>query len=221
MNHLVKAISFLFILALFTSGAYAHNKVVVIPLGDSGGNVFASCKEILDAGASTGDGSYMIDTVGDGVPHLAVYCDMAIGTTYEAFGFGNYNATYIGYTLPDITTWQNAAFQQAYIWHRNSSDGFRNLDEDYISSNCCVYLPNDQALYFGSFSVRPYSTTTGSFPLCNPSSGYTDGRYYFQPHGEGTLNKQIPTDYFTTNAVSQVNTCSIGNNPGIFVKSYQ
>jgi hypothetical protein len=143
---------------------------------------------------------------------------MTTGTTYEGFGMGNHTQSYTGYTLPTVTDWQNTSVQQAYIWFVNFNDGVDNLDVGWSSTNCCFFLGNGLAINFGGVRLQPYDPSGAT--RCNQPGGHVDARYHVS-RNSGYEGLPLPGDYFTTYPATESASCGLGNNPGLFMRSYQ
>jgi len=174
-----------------------------------------NCADYLTSFPSAADGVY---TTHPSTTDIGVYCDMKDGgVTYQDFGFGAYSKTVTGYTWIGATdfgsTEVDAAF--AYLFTRNG--GLTNIDSGFISSNCC-FINSGGTNYFGldsSTYMYPGSGTTFS---CNPSGGYTAAIIPLYLVSSSTTITTITASEAGT--VTTSTTCSVGNNPAIFVMKY-
>jgi hypothetical protein len=173
------------------------------------------CSTYLTAFPAAGDGVYTINP-GTGVEN--VYCDMVHGgITYASFGFGQYTATYAGWTLVGAadftgTTEFDAAF--AYLYDRNG--GLINLQPGFVSNNCCIANAN-AANWFGIDGAQvafPWMNGAGS---CNPPGGYTAAIIQLEDAFAAT---EIPPSITAAQAgtVNVFTTCGNSGNPAIFVQ---
>jgi hypothetical protein len=150
---------------------------------------------------------------------IGVYCDMTgNGVTYEDFGFGQYSATYTGYTVLAAGDFSgssqvDAAF--AYLYTRNG--GLTNINPGgWTDANCCIENGTTTSSFYG------LAGGTYMYPAVNGSSdcatSYTATTIELQ-----IWTSQVVKTSFTASEAGNVgtsSTCSTSGNPAIFVKKY-
>ncbi len=175
----------------------------------------ANCSAYLTQIPSATDGVY---TTHPNSTDIGVYCDMTNGgVTYEDFGFGQYSATYNGYTFVGTTDFANKAqFDSAFAYLYTRNGGLTNISPGTWSvSNCCIENTGG-ASYLGLAGASYMEPAVNQLVSCTTTYSATIIQLYLEPSG--------PTETsFTQSQASQATsstTCSTGGNPGIFVKRY-
>jgi hypothetical protein len=176
----------------------------------------ANCGAYHTSFPAATDGVYTTHPV---ATDIGVYCDMTHGgITFEDFGFGQYSATYTGYTICSAsdftgTSQFDAAF--SYLYDRNS--GLTNIKPGgWTDSNCCIENGTTTSSFLalaGSTYMYPAVNGVGD---CTTS--YSAATIQLQLETSGT----VKTSFTATEAgqATSSSTCSTGGNPAIWVKKY-
>ena len=150
---------------------------------------------------------------------IGVYCDMtAAGVTYEDFGFGQYSATYTGYTVLSATDFSgNAQLDAAFSYLYDRNVGLTNINPSgWSDSNCCIENGTTSGSFLG------LAGSSYMYPAVNGSSDCATS------YSASIIELQLQTSLvvkstFTATEAGQAaasTTCSTSGNPGIFVKRY-
>jgi hypothetical protein len=168
-----------------------------------------SCMRVRELDPAAPDGLYR-NPNNDAI----FFCDFTNTRTIDGVFMGQFDATYSGYNLVKFEELSTEQYQQAFIAFYNRQGGLPLL-ANWVSGNCCYATTGGMILHFGGSILYP---STGSSFSCNPvSPGYTGGPW--RPYHVSTsavLNPPLPQNYFTTNAVTQDNQCTVAQNPGFF-----
>ncbi len=175
----------------------------------------ANCSAYHTQFPSATDGIY---TTHPSSTDIGVYCDMTNGgVTYEDFGFGQYSATYTGYTLVGATdftgsTQFDAAF--AYLYTRNQ--GLTNINPSgWTDSNCCITNPGGSTR-LGLAGAQYMEPAVNGVQTCATTYSATVIQLYLMTSGPALTSI---TSTQAGQAVATTN-CATGGNPGVFVKRY-
>ena len=182
----------------------------------SSGTQPISCKAFKTQFPSQGDGIYLIHPAST---DIKVYCDMTNGAwTYESFGFGQFNKSYVGWTFVGVTDFTGSAQFRAAFEYLYNRDWLLNIQPGWSNGNCCFINTTGSNYY--SFASGTYM-----YPANQSGTTYNCGGPYSDPKMRIYLNTgAVVRSSFTQ--VELQNTlvstaCAISNNPGIFVKRYQ
>jgi hypothetical protein len=201
------------VLALTGSGTAASPYTTTPPL--------TKCSTYLSTAtipSATSDGVY---TINPGTGAINVYCDMVHGgITYANFGFGQYMGSYAGWSIVGSADFTGTAeFQAAFAYLYDRNGGLTNLTAGFVSTNCCITDSNLTSFYGIDSSQYMYPYMNGSI-ACNPSTGYTTA--FIQLASGFPTVYEIPTTLTAAQVlpVSTSTSCSLGNNPAVFVQKY-
>jgi hypothetical protein len=171
-----------------------------------------SCAVIKQYDPAATDGPYTHKTDG-----TQFYCDMTNMLEYDALGFGQGGADYNDFSPLGAADLQAPQAQQAFIWLYNLQAGFISLDPGwgYPGGSCCAIRgtsgPN-MDLAFNSMPLEP-ADATGTMYEC--LSKYPDNKYRFVINGSFPP-LTLPTDYFSTMTIGEINNCTDNDNPMLF-----
>ena len=173
----------------------------------------SSCANILAFDPSAQTGAYY-----NGNDGQTMYCDVTARRQIE-IGIGLHTASFAGYTGMRAGDFADAVIQQAFIAIYNKDGGFKTLAA-WTPQYCCFHTSTggDLTLLFGG-SVAFMFASTSQFQ-CNSTLSY-NGWY---PVGRtsavsGIAQPPMPTNYFQTYPVTEVQNCLIGANPNFFIKA--
>jgi hypothetical protein len=184
-----------------------------------------TCADIHDADRTLGDGSYAIfPSAGFGYP-TTVYCDMTNGgVTYEAMGFGQWDAYYPGWQRLGVADIADPIIQDAFLTLYAQQGGLLNLNVGGTSYNCCFRADADNVYTFGGSYLYPADVNSDDISSnCGgpydgalmwihtaPLSGYAD-----------TMDPRVSSTYFDNYPASAGDYCyDPAGNPSFFMKRY-
>ncbi|HEX5063638.1 MAG TPA: hypothetical protein VFV99_29875 [Kofleriaceae bacterium] len=159
------------------------------------------------ANPTAADGVYT-----NGTTNTSFYCAYATNTQYE-FRVNSYVTTPAGgYSVVRATDFNDANFVRAFIGIYNLDAGFKAADA-FSPMNCCMSLLAGTRYSFGG--IVPF-TGSGTSSYCNQP--IAAGR--FITFGlSGSYGFTLPSNYFSTNPVTEVTgTCTDNNNAAFYVK---
>lgn len=188
------------------------------------GRCVDSCKAILAAAGSSGDGVY---TLTDG---SEIYCDMtAGGVTYRAVDYGNFygsdgSGNYTGsdgsndYRVITVADLDEPKLQTAFVALFDYQGGAKLLAE-WTPGNCCFkYDATDNMLGFGSNYLMPMGLD-GSANSRSTLPAF-ESFMMFDNFGSDTtaVTPPLGSDFFTMYPPTGYDTCGIAQNPAFFWK---
>jgi hypothetical protein len=182
----------------------------------SSGTQPISCKAFKTAYPNQGDGIYLIRPSST---DIKVYCDMTNGAwTYESFGFGKYNQAYSGWTFVGAPDFSGSAQFRAAFEYLYNRDRLINIQPGWTSGNCCFMNTTNTNFYgfAGNTYMYPANQTGTSFN-CNGTYSDPKMRLYL-------VTSAVVRDAFTQQELVNPGiyaSCTVSNNPAIFVKRYQ
>jgi hypothetical protein len=131
---------------------------------------------------------------------------------------GQYNKTYTGYTWIGATDFSGSAqIDAAFAYLFTRDGGVHNIDSGFTSSNCC-FINTTSTNYYGLAGGMYMYPSSGGVTQCNPTGGYTASIYALYLVNTNTTISSITSSQAGT--VGTYASCSVSNNPAIFVKKY-
>ncbi len=180
--------------------------ITVVPAGVNVGNLKTSCKDILDSGASTGNGTYWIDPDGSGNAYCAeqVYCNMT-----DNGG---------GWTLILKSMNNNGDFQySSAIWASGATFNTSDLNITNASTSNALYRPYNYLSakefwvdFVTTPDLTPFTVPTAGTPkaLANSTlNANVANQYLNQPLQSSGMN----STYFTPSNAYSYQTGGVGN----------
>lgn len=111
--------------------------------------IFRSCKELLEAGKSTGDGVYYIDPDGvGGNPEFQVYCEMSTGGWTVLVGNSLYSSGNFPFNPSLVGVSKSYPGGRYYAFQGGGANGYCHVPTPYYSVN--IRMPHNEI----SYSVR-------------------------------------------------------------------
>lgn len=165
-----------------------------------------SCSRVKELDPAVTDGAFRNPN-----NSTVFYCDFTARKQYE-FGVGQYNVGYFQYTIMTSASF-DAATQKAFLGYYNLIGGVPAIGS-FTVGLCCVTQPNNNELYFGGAYM---SLAQNGSNVCGSYTAATIYQLMFQQMT--VYAPPLADNFFTTNPVSEGQTCGDSNNIGLFVKT--
>lgn len=179
----------------------------------------SSCKEILDAGLSIGDGLYLVDPDGatGTVDHVEVVCDMTNGgITYWEYAFGKSSSDHSasGWERVSSAMFTDPVARLAWLWHFGRVGLFTNLEVGFVGE--CCFATDASYLTINGANVRA-APVGGGAAICSRWDEAEVG--VILSDSATALTGPLPRNFITATGSSNVSTCnSTAASPAFFVR---